>query len=66
MMNELDYEKRVGSIMPSWTFWGEGIVLVNKKQWYKSRDRILAILKQMHKTKKRIKELERAAQEANR
>ena len=49
---QFDYEDRASKIMPTWSFWGEGVVLVKKEQWYKSRAKIIAILKQLHRAKK--------------
>ena len=54
---EVNYEQRAEKIMPDWTFWGDGIVLINKKQWYKSRDRIIAILKQLSISKRKLRGL---------
>jgi len=62
-----EYEERAAKIMPLCGSWGGGIVQVKKAYWIQSRDRIISILKQLHKTKKqakRIKELEEAVMEA--
>ena len=50
-----DYEKRAEKIMPDWSYWGEGIVLIKREHWYKSRKKIIAILKNLHKAKKKMK-----------
>jgi hypothetical protein len=50
-MSETKYEERAEKIMPQFTFWGEGIILIKKEEWYKSRYRIIAILKQLHRAK---------------
>lgn len=60
-MADLEYEERAEKIMPKWSSWGGRIVEIKKKYWYESRNRIISILKQLHKAKqqaKRIKELE--------
>lgn len=51
-----DYD-RVTMIMPNWTYWGTGVVLVSKKEWQASEMRIAAILKQLSRSKKQILEL---------
>ncbi len=43
---EVNCEDRAEEIMPNFSFWGDGVVLVKKEQWYKSRDKIIALLKQ--------------------
>jgi len=43
-------------ILPNWTFWGSGVVLVTKEQWLKSESKIEAILKQLHRAKLRVKD----------
>ena len=43
-------------ILPNWTFWGSGVVLVTKEQWIKSESKIEAILKQLHRAKLRVKD----------
>ena len=56
-MRENNYENRAEKIMPQFTFWGEGIILIKKDEWYKSHYRIIAILKQLHRAKiLRVKE----------
>lgn len=50
-MSENNYEERAEKIMPQFTFWGEGIILIKKEEWYKSRYHIIAILKQLHRAK---------------
>jgi hypothetical protein len=50
-MSETKYEERAEKIMPQFTFWGEGIILIKKEEWYKSRYRIIDILKQLHRAK---------------
>jgi len=55
-MDESNYEERAENIMPVFTFWGEGIVLIKKDHWYKSRGRIISILKQLHRAKLRCKD----------
>ena len=60
-MEDLEYEERAEKVMPKWSSWGGGIVEIKKKYWYESRNRIISILKQLHRAKKRaerIKELE--------
>lgn len=48
-MKENNYAQRVAKIMPVFTFWGDGIVLVTRKEWLKAERRIESILKQLHK-----------------
>jgi len=55
-MSDLSYDERAENIMPKWCFWGEGIVLLKKEDYYKSRVRIVAILKQLGKAKNKLKE----------
>lgn len=57
-MSEIEYEERAENIMPKWSSWGGGLVKIKKLYWYQSRIRIIAILKQLHRSKERIKELE--------
>lgn len=52
-----DYQDRAEKIMPTWSEWGGGVVMIKKEQWYKSRARIISILRQLHRakiTRKRI------------
>ena len=53
---EEEYIERAAMILPDWTFWGEGIVLVKKEHWLKSESKIEAILKQLHRAKLRVKD----------
>ena len=53
---EEEYIERAATILPDWTFWGEGIVLVKKEHWLKSESKIEAILKQLHRAKLRVKD----------
>jgi len=55
-MSKEDIETRTENIMPKWSFWGDGVILVSKKEWYKSRNKIVSILKQMSRSKKQIME----------
>ena len=50
-----DYQDRAANIMPQWSYCGGGVFLVKKEQWYKSERRIIAILRQMHRAKKKLK-----------
>ena len=56
MPREEDYQGTAAEIMPAWSFWGAGVVLVKQEQWQRSQNKIASILKQLHKTKERIKE----------
>ena len=51
--DEFEFEDRASDVLPTFTYWGSGIVLVSQEQWWKSRDRIKAILRQLHKEKMR-------------
>ena len=51
--DDFEFEDRAENVLPTFTYWGTGIVLIKKEQWYKSRDRIKAILKQLHREKVR-------------
>jgi hypothetical protein len=51
MDSELSYEERAENILPNWSYWGEGVVLIKKENWYKSQKKIIAILKQLRKAK---------------
>jgi len=53
---DLTLEDRAANFLPDFIFWGEGIVVIKQKDWWKSRNRIKAILKQLHKAKIRAKE----------
>ena len=57
-MTESKYEERAENIMPKWSCWGDGLVRIKRVYWYQSRIRIIAILKQLHRAKKRMKEIE--------
>ena len=50
-------EERAGNLMPVWTFWGVGVVLVSKDNWLKSKRKIESLLRQVHRSKKQITEL---------
>lgn len=50
-------EDRAEKIMPNWSYWGTGVVLVSKKSWLESRRRIVSVLKQLSRSKKQIIEL---------
>ncbi len=56
-MEDLEYEERAEKVMPKWSSWGGGIVKVKKEYWYESRNRIVSILKQLHRAKKRAKRI---------
>ena len=43
---EVNCEDRAEEVMPNFSFWGDGVVLVKTEQWYKSRDKIIALLNQ--------------------
>ena len=51
MDSELSYEERAENILPNWSYWGGGVVLIKKENWYKSQKKIIAILKQLRKAK---------------
>jgi len=53
-------EERAGNLMPVWTFWGDGIVLVTKTNWLKSQRKIESLLRQVSRSKKQIIELRAA------
>ena len=54
-------EERAAKLMPDWTYWGSGVVLVPKSNWLKSRRRIESLLQQVSRSKKQIVELRREA-----
>ena len=56
-MEDLEYEERAEEVMPKWSSWGGGIVEIKKKYWYESRNRIISILKQLHRAKKQAKRI---------
>lgn len=56
-MEDLGYEERAEEVMPKWSSWDGGIVEIKKKYWYESRNRIVSILKQLHKAKKQVKRI---------
>ena len=53
-------ERAAANLMPVWTFWGDGVVLVSKNNWLKSQRRIESLLRQVHRSKKQIVELREA------
>ena len=59
----VDYD-RVTKIMPCWTDWGNGVVLVSQKEWQASEARISSILRQLSRSKKQILELRRTKNKA--
>lgn len=57
MKEQDDYiEERAAKIMPTFTFWGNGIVLITQKEWQKAEKRIRAIFRQLSKAKVRLQE----------
>ncbi len=52
-------EERTTNILPTFTFWGDGIVLVTQKEWRKSARRAESVFKQLSRSKKQIIELKR-------
>ena len=49
-----EYKQRAEYIMPHFSYWGSGVVLVSRIEWEKSNRRICAILKQLHRAKIRL------------
>ena len=67
------YEDRAENIMPSLAYRGTEIAVIKAEQWYKSRIRIIAILKTLSRIgkkykaqKQRIEELEEELEKLNR
>lgn len=57
-MNDLDdYFERAEEIMPVFSYWGEGIIVINKEQWRRSRYKIQSLLKHLHQAKCMLKEV---------
>ena len=52
-------DSRTTNILPTFTFWGDGIVLVTQKEWRESTRRIESVLNQLSRSKKQIIELKR-------
>lgn len=52
-----DYCQRAAKIMPVYTYWGSGVVLITHKEWLKANERLCSILNQLHKAKIKAKEL---------
>lgn len=50
-------EERAAKLMPEWTFWGDGVVLVTKGNWLRSERRLQSLLRQVSRSKKQIVEL---------
>jgi len=49
------YQDRAENLMPSFSYWGDGITVIKAEQWYKSRLRIIAILKTLSRIGKKYK-----------
>lgn len=47
-----DFDIKASDLMPSWFFWGQGIVLVKREDWSKANRRIEGLLRELHKVKK--------------
>ncbi len=58
---EYEIEERVAVIMPNWSYWGNGIVLVSKNEWQASEKRINSVIRQLSRSKKQIIELRKSA-----
>lgn len=56
---EFNYQDRAERIMPDFYFWGEGIVIIRRDEYYRSRARIIAILKQLRRAKELRTSLEK-------
>ncbi len=54
---KLEIEERVQLLLPNWAHWSNGVVLVSKKEWNASENRIRSILQQLHRSKKQMIEL---------
>ena len=53
----MSIEERAAKLMPNWSYWGSGVVLVPKNNWLKSRRRMESLLQQVSRSKKQIIEL---------
>jgi len=52
---KFDYKDRAAKILPEWSYWGEGIVLVKREQWERSERKIISMLKNLRKLKKHLR-----------